>query len=320
MTGFAPAAPSAAVYAAADGLLTSCGHSFHWARRLLDQQHAERATRLYGFCRRLDDLADRATDAATAHAALAIVRHALQTGSCTDAETADMLQLMHECGIDVGIPLQLMDGIESDLGEVRIRDMDELLRYCYQVAGTVGLMMTAVLDVHAAEALPHAIDLGIAMQLTNICRDVREDAALGRRYLPASLVGPMEPAALVDPTPEVRAVAADAVRILLATADRHYECGELGLRYVPVGARMGMRVAARLYQGIGTVLRERKFDGWSSRARVGTASKVSITLRALVQGAFAQPGGAARAPLAVALGARRRHPAPAPASESGVAD
>ena len=298
MTEIATTAPSGAIYSAADGLLAQRGHSFHWARRLLSARHAERATRLYGFCRRIDDLADEATDAASACAALAAIRQALQTGESDNPETADMLQLMQTCSIDPAVPLELMRGVESDLKHVCVADMDELLRYCFRVAGTVGLMMTAALDVTASEALPHAIDLGIAMQLTNICRDVREDALMGRRYLPTALVGPLEPAALVDPTPAVRVTVTSALRILLDTADRYYASGELGLRYLPPGARTGILVAARAYRGIGTVLREREFDCWSSRATVSASSKVAITLRALASAANSQPG-TARSPVAM---------------------
>ena len=326
------ALPPGTVYAAANGLLEQRGHSFHWARRLLSAPHAERATRLYGFCRRIDDMADEATDAALAHAALAVIRRALQTGECVDAntangaETADMLQLMRTCSIDPADPLELLRGVEGDLGEVRIADMDELLRYCYRVAGTVGLMMTAALDVTAPEALPHAVDLGIAMQLTNICRDVREDAVLGRRYLPATLVGPLEPAALINPTPAVRATVSHALRVLLEAADRHYASGEQGLRYLPAGARAGILVAARVYRGIGTVLREREFDCWSSRAKVSTAGKLAITLRVLVATAATatpaapQPIVAARLPFALSPGAPLRRPTAAWATKAGVAD
>ncbi len=326
MTGIATAVTSGAVYAAADELLAQRGHSFHWARRLLSERHAERATRLYGFCRRIDDVADEATDVAAAHAALSVIRQALQTGECDDkhtAETADMLQLMRACSIDPAIPLELIQGVEGDLGDLRVADMDELLRYCYQVAGTVGLMMTAALDVTAPEALPHAIDLGIAMQLTNICRDVREDAALGRRYLPTTLVGPLEPEALIDPTTAVRATVTHALRMLLDMADRYYASGEQGLRYLPAGARTGILVAARVYRGIGTVLRERGFDCWSSRSTVSTAGKVAITLRALVATvtpAALQPSNAARMPFAPLHGLPPRRCAAAWTAETRIAD
>ena len=268
-------------YGAADTLLAQRGHSFHWARRLLNATHAERATRLYGFCRRIDDLADEGLSAAAAHDALATIRRALQDGRSDDPATLDMLQLMRGCGIDPAVPLELIQGVESDLGQVRVTDMAELLRYCYRVAGTVGLMMTAALDVNTPEALPHAIDLGIAMQLTNICRDVREDALRGRRYLPATLVGRLEPSALIEPVGEARAAAVHAVRTLLNLADRHYASGEQGLHHLPAGARAGILVAARVYREIGVVLRQRDGDCWSSRAHVGAAAKAAITLRAL---------------------------------------
>ena len=280
-----------AAYAAADQLLARHGRSFHWARRLLGTRHAERATRLYGFCRRIDDLADDAASPAAAHAALDTVRRALDTGRSDDAEVRDMLQLMDSCHIDASIPLELIRGVRSDLGDVRFADMDELLRYCYRVAGTVGLMMTAALDVTEPEALPHAIDLGIAMQLTNICRDVRDDALLGRRYLPATLVGELAPAALVDPSVAVRATATHALCTLLDLADRFYASGELGLRFLPAGARTGILVAARVYRGIGLVLREREYDCWSSRAMVGNGGKVAITLGALAGTLGARWGG-----------------------------
>ena len=192
-----------------------------------------------------------------------------------------MLTLMRDCRIDPSIPLDLITGVESDLGEVRLATMAELEQYCYRVAGTVGLMMTAALDVTTPEALPHAVDLGIAMQLTNICRDVREDALQGRRYLPAALVGPLDPAELVAPTGATRATAVGAVHTLLHLADRYYASGEAGLKYLPRGARFGILVAARLYRQIGHVLRRRDADCWSSRAYVGGPGKVGVTLRAL---------------------------------------
>ena len=268
-------------YDLANQLLTQRGRTFHWARRLLSARHAKHATRLYGFCRHIDDLVDECSSLADAQAALTVVRQALQTGQSDDPVTCDMLQLMCGCNINPTIPLELIEGVESDLGEVRVADMAELLRYCYRVAGTVGLMMTDVLDVSAPEALQHAMDLGMAMQLTNICRDVREDALLGRRYLPATLVGALEPGALIDPDGATQATAMHAIGALLTLADRYYASGEQGLRYLPPGARSGIFVAARVYREIGVVLRQRSLDCWTSRATVSTATKAGITLRAL---------------------------------------
>jgi 15-cis-phytoene synthase len=269
------------VYANSDSLLAQRGKSFHWARRLLTATHAARATRLYGFCRRIDDLVDENPSPADARASLCIVRHALETGQCDDPAWRDMISLMRDSAIDPAIPLDLIRGVEGDLEAVRVADIAELLRYCYRVAGTVGQMMTALLDVTAPEAMPHAIHLGMAMQLTNVCRDVREDALRGRRYLPATLVGALEPAALIDPKGATRATAANAICTLLDLAENYYASAEHGLHHLPAGARAGILVAARVYREIGVVLRRRDGDCWSSRAMVSAAGKTIVTLRAL---------------------------------------
>ena len=308
------------MYAAADALLTSRANSFHWARRFLNPIHGERATRLYGFCRRVDDLADEDACQSSAKSALSSVRAALESGHATTGPLIDMLELMRDCHIDPAIPLDLITGVESDLSDVRLADMEALEEYCYRVAGTVGLMMTAALDVTTPKALPHAVDLGIAMQLTNICRDVRDDALQGRRYLPATLVGPLEPSELIAPTGATREVAVRAVHTLLDLADRYYASGEAGLKYLPRGARFGILIAARLYREIGVVLRRRDADCWSSRAYVGGVGKVAVTLRSLsstmTPGVLRCAGGQTRevAPIS-SLSCRGR-----PAVESGHGD
>lgn len=286
MTQCPSAYAAAPAYAAADAALAAKGRTFHWARRLLGRTHAERATRLYGFCRRVDDLADEAQDPAAARSALAALGHTLRTGVPHDPLTADTIRLMRDCRIDPAIPADLIQGVTGDLGQVRVADEAELLRYCYRVAGTVGLMMCAVLDVTDPRAWPHAVDLGVAMQLTNLCRDVRDDALAGRRYLPASLVGDLDPAQLAWPSDECRPVICHAVSTLLDLAERYYRSGEDGLCHLPPGARGGILVAARAYRAIGSRLRRRGCDYWSSRVVVTTAGKAAITIAALASAPF----------------------------------
>lgn len=280
--------PSHAAYAAAHAALVAKGRSFHWARRLLGAIHADRATRLYGFCRRIDDLADETQSPDAAHAALLALSHSLRAGASWDPLTADTIRLLQDCHIDPAIPLELIRGVAGDLLPVRVADEAELLRYCYRVAGTVGLMMSAALDVTDRRALPHAIDLGIAMQLTNLCRDVREDALADRRYLPASLVGEIDPARLVLPDEADRPAACSAVATLLDLADVYYRSGEDGLAYLPANARVSMLVAARVYRAIGGRLRRRGYDYWSSRVWVAMGGKAVITAKALAAAPFRQ--------------------------------
>ncbi len=268
--------------AAADASLAAKGRSFHWARRLLGKTHAARATRLYGFCRHLDDLADEAASIETARANLAAARQAIASGESSDPVLNDGLRLMTECRIAPGILLELIQGLVSDLDPVRIPDEAALLRYAYRVAGTVGVMMCGVLDVHSPAAYSHAVDLGIAMQLTNICRDIAEDAALGRRYLPASMICDAGPEQLIAPAEGLRPRLRECVASLLEKADHYYVSGEAGLSYLPLRARCGILVAARVYRAIGWRLRARDCAFWLGRVVVSNREKAALTARALL--------------------------------------
>ncbi len=285
-----------AVAGDADAILAARGRSFYWARQLLSPQHASRATRLYRFCRHLDDIADDSPCAESARQSLASIAHAIVEGEGSDPLVADALSLMQQCEIDPAIMVSLIDGVRSDLDGVRIPDETRLLRYCYQVAGTVGLMMCRVLDVDDKTALHHAIDLGIAMQLTNICRDVHEDAAMGRRYLPASMVGDCEPEALQKPDQALRRRMAGAIERLLARAEVFYRSGEAGLIYLPPRARAAILVAARLYRAIGHRVQRRLPDQVMERITVPTSAKLALTLQALSDLGVGR-GGLSRHPL-----------------------
>lgn len=267
---------------AAGNILALKGRSFHWARRLMSKKHAARATRLYALCRYLDDLSDEATSQAEARIALAAARQAIETGNTTNPVLRDGLSLMSECAIEASIVLELIHGISSDLEPVHMANEAELLRYSYRVAGTVGLMMCRVLDVTDPAALAHAVDLGIAMQLTNISRDISEDAEAGRRYLPATLVGDLAPAELISPTKSLQPLLRSSLKHLLDMADQFYKSGELGLPYLPFRARCGILVAARVYGAIGTRLRQRDCDYWTGRVVVSDWEKGGISLRALM--------------------------------------
>lgn len=267
---------------AAGDVLAMKGRSFHWARRLMSKAHAARATRLYALCRYLDDLSDEATSQDEAKVALTAARQAIETGNTTNPVLRDGLDLMRECAIEASIVLELIHGISSDLEPVRMANEAELLCYSYRVAGTVGLMMCRVLDVTDPAALAHAVDLGIAMQLTNISRDISEDAEAGRRYLPATLVGELAPAELISPTESLQPLVRSSLENLLDLADQFYQSGELGLPYLPFRARCGILVAARVYGAIGTRLRQRDCDFWTGRVVVSDWEKGGISLRALM--------------------------------------
>jgi len=265
----------------ADLTLSQKGRTFHWSRRLMGSLYAARATRLYSFCRYIDDLADEADCPESGRAALLQAAEDVKNGQSAHPVIQDGIDLIRECGIERAVVLELIAGVASDLGPVRVDNEDALLRYCYQVAGTVGLMMCKVLDTKDLAALPHAVDLGIAMQLTNICRDIATDGAMGRCYLPATLVGTLEPQELVHPEASLQPGVRRCVEVLLDMADRYYLSGELGLSYLPVGARSGILSAARVYRAIGTRLRQRDHAYWLGRTVVPASTKMLITVQAM---------------------------------------
>jgi phytoene desaturase len=270
----------------ADLALSRKGRSFHWARRWMTSTHAARATRLYGFCRYVDDLADEACASQDPRTALELVVQGFNSGTSQNPIVADAIVLMRECGIQPTLILTFIDGITSDLDNVRIADEGALLRYCYQAAGTVGSMMSRVLGCADPVAVRHAVDLGIAMQLTNICRDVAADAAAGRVYLPASLIGNVEPHDLVDPAPALQPRLQACIDNLLDTADRYYSSGEAGLAHLPFGARCSILVAARVYRAIGTRLRQHGNAYWLGRTVVPQRTKNLLTAKALLSTPF----------------------------------
>jgi phytoene synthase len=277
-----PAGAADLAFQKAEAALTQKGRTFHWARRLMGALHASRATRLYSFCRLIDDLADDATTPESGKSALLLAAEDVARGASLHPVIQDGINLMRECGIERAVVLELISGVASDLTLVQMVDEDALLRYCYQVAGTVGLMMCKVLDTKNHAALPHAVDLGIAMQLTNICRDVAVDASVGRRYLPASLVGPLEPKLLVYPALSLQPGVRKCIETLLDIADQYYRSGELGLSYLPVGARSGILTAARVYRAIGSRLRQQDSTYWLGRIVVPPGTKMRVTAQALV--------------------------------------
>ena len=260
-------------------LLAKKGKTFYWASFLLSKRHAQRATRLYQFCRYIDDLADEAVSVSLAKKNLKKLIDDINKGQSTDVVVVDALQLFNECNIENAIVLELINGVYSDLSKVRMRDVDGLLQYCYQVAGTVGLMMCKVLDITDNKAFPFAIDLGIAMQLTNICRDVRDDALMGRRYLPETMVGSLQPAELICPKQLIHPQLNAALANLLGLADSYYKSGNAGLPFIPLRARPGILIASKLYQAIGIKLQKQRYRYWQTRAMLSKQDKLMLSLK-----------------------------------------
>lgn len=275
--------------------LAANGKSFHWARRFLGARMGHDAARLYAFCRLLDDMADG--DIENGPARLRLIRDDLAAGRTGDDPALQaFLPLMAEKRFPAEVLIALIDGLLEDQAEVvALADEAALLRYAYRVAGTVGLLMCHVLDCHAPAARAHAIDLGIAMQLTNIARDVREDAGMNRRYIPGDWVGGASPADILAAS---RAPAAPvpggvhnhggvhndvtaAVARLLDMAEAFYASGAQGYRYLPFRAHLSIAVAARVYRQIGVQLRAANCAWHDGRQVTGKVTKLRCSVVAL---------------------------------------
>ena len=266
--------------------LKKYGTTFHFASQFLSTAQMQSAAELYGICREIDDLADTASDASQARTQLLVLRQALIHRDNAHPIVAKALAIQPSIGLDALI--ELTDGVLLDTEKVAIQSEAELLRYCYQVAGTVGLLMCDLFGVKDPVARHHAVDLGVAMQLTNICRDVYEDALNGRVYLPGDLFESMTAEKIVSPDAQTAESIKHVVGYLLSEAEIRYESGISGLCFLPTQARLAIYVAALAYREIGLVIADRRFDIWAGRAFTTKTHKCLIALRCVVTFLFSR--------------------------------
>jgi phytoene synthase len=261
-------------------IIATQSRSFALAARLLPAACRDEVFVIYAFCRHVDDAIDRAP-AGERPAALARLRaevDAVYAGRpLPHPRLAAFAAVVHARGIPRRYVDELLAGMAMDVAGVTYATTDDLLRYAHRVAGVVGLMLCHVWGLYDPHALPRAAQLGIAMQLTNICRDVAEDLRHGRLYLPRALLG----RALTD-VPADGSADRDAVRVAVATllgaADRFYRAADEAMVALPARVAFAVRTAARLYAAIGDVLRARGGDPFRGRAVVGRARKTWLVV------------------------------------------
>lgn len=261
------------------------GKSFYWASHFLSAQMGYNAARLYAFCRVLDDMADG--DITDGPMRLTRIRTSLQSGQPSDDPAlGDFQSFISEMGFSKTVLLALLDGLLQDQeDQVCLSTEADLLRYSYRVAGTVGLLMCEVLNSEDSDARAFAIDLGIGMQLTNIARDVLEDARMGRRYIPAEWVGDLSPSAIclasMDPNGKNAILIKTSLARLLELADRFYQSGAVGYSYLPWRAHVGIAIAARVYRQIGMQLKANGCAWHKARQVTSKSTKLKYSLIAL---------------------------------------
>lgn len=259
--------------------------SFAAAAWLFDGATRRRAYLLYAWCRHCDDQID-GQELGFGRAPLTrdeqlrrLATLRVRTCDAFSGRTADepVFSAFQAVARDVQIPqryaLEMLDGFEMDVTGAEYRDLAATLLYCYRVAGVVGAMMAIVMGVRDEQTLAHAIDLGIAFQLTNIARDVLDDARNDRCYLPQSWLEEAGVPAGGFCEPAHRAALADVVARLLDEAENYYRSAAQGLAALPFRSAWAVATAAGVYREIGMLVRARGAAAWDSRAVVSRASK-----------------------------------------------
>ena len=253
--------------------IKSEGKSFYWASFFLPKKNRIAASRLYSICRYLDDVADNSK---------------LDTSSqiknifnqIKENESSEINIFFKKNNINLGILKDLIDGLISDQQNVRVTDEKELIDYSYKVAGTVGLMMLPIINTKDAEARKHAIDLGIAMQLTNIARDVYEDAKMNRLYLPKEWLGQVSISDLIDNKldDQKRKLIELSIKNLIELSDKFYANGFSGMKFIPLRTRLAIFFAAKIYKGIGEKIKSGGYVYKLERVYLNRLEKLWITI------------------------------------------
>jgi phytoene synthase len=265
-------------------LMRGGSKSFFTASLLLPPRVRGPATGLYAFCRVADDAIDGSSDPARAVVDLRARLDAVYAGE-PGPELADraLTCVVQRCQIPRVLLDALIEGFEWDVSGRHYETIEDLHAYGARVAGTVGAMMALVMETRSPQALARACELGVAMQLTNIARDVGEDARLGRLYLPAQW---MREAGL-DPEAWLAAPVFDArlgrvVKRLVDEAERLYERAECGVLALPRDCRPGIQAARLVYGEIGQALVRSGLDSVNQRTVVPRRRQMSLVVRALL--------------------------------------
>ena len=223
--------------------------SFNWAGFFLPKKTYKNCSYLYDFCRVVDNIADDEGEIEIKKIKFQKFVSDFKQKNFEDPVIHNMWNIIHEFNISLEIIYDLFDGIESDIKQnVKIDTRKDLLIYCYRVAGTVGLMMAKILNVSKKQSLKSAIDLGIAMQLTNISRDVIEDSKKNRSYINGSF---------------------EEINSTIKLADTFYKNSFYSIREIPLSFRFSILVARRIYRKIGyKILKKKTFENYSKSGKI----------------------------------------------------
>ncbi|MCH2342134.1 phytoene/squalene synthase family protein [Pseudomonas sp. NPDC047963] len=264
--------------------------SFAAAAKLFDERTRQSAVMLYAWCRHCDDVIDGQTlghgqvegDRSTGEARLAelvdLTERAYAGEPMQDPAFAAFQQVIQRHRIPLEYPLEHLAGFRMDVQDYRYQTVDDTLLYCYRVAGVVGLMMAKVMGAEAEATLDRACDLGLAFQLTNIARDIVEDAEIGRVYLPADWLAEVGIPADQIGMPYNRPALALLAARLVDLAEPYYLSASQGLRDLPLRSAWSIATAHGVYRQIGVEVKARGAAAWDTRVSTTGAQKLQFLL------------------------------------------
>ncbi|NML16854.1 phytoene/squalene synthase family protein [Azohydromonas caseinilytica] len=267
--------------------------SFAAAAKLFDPATRRSTVMLYAWCRHCDDVIDgqqlghgqREGDRSHSLQRLAeleeLTHRACAGRSCGQVAFDGLAEVVRRHGIPPMLPLEHLRGFRMDVQGEHYETLSDTLLYCYRVAGVVGLMMARVMGTRDAATLDRACDLGLAFQLTNIARDIVEDAAIGRIYVPLQWLhtAGIPPEEVGEP--RHRAALAGVAARVVAAADPYYASALLGLGALPVRSAWSVATARGVYREIGRKVRQRGAQAWDARARTSGAEKAWFVARGM---------------------------------------
>ena len=253
------------------------GKSFYWAGKFLKKDIFADCSILYAFCRIADDLVDNNKNSKSK-----IDKFIKEYSNIKSKNT--IINQFKKIQIKYNIPNKFINdlfyGIKLDTKTVKIKSKEEIIKYSYYVAGTVGAMMAHIFSTTHPKAIKHAIDLGIAMQLTNIARDVVTDAKLGRIYLPQNFFRQNIKVKDIVNENFDRSKLFAAITKVIIMSEKFYKSGNDGIKYLPWAIRFPIFLASSLYQRIGVKIINSNINKYfNSRIYVGFFEKLFITLK-----------------------------------------
>ncbi len=277
--------------------------SFALASRLFDRDTRERVWLLYAWCRRCDDIADNQEGGGAlgdqkhaedrAQAIRVLTRRAFERQPTADPAFDGFGVVADECGISKELAGDVVSGFALDASGWRPKNERDLMRYCYHVAGAVGEMVALAMNVPEEEGdtLDRACDLGLAFQMANIARDIVEDDAAGRCYLPAEWLVEKDFAPGEHAKPAGRFVLASLMPRLIALMDKHAAAARLGAARLPFRQRWAVLTATRIYTAIGHKVLDRGQNAWNHRVVVSGSEKLWHMLAAFLEALVNRPEG-----------------------------